>query len=158
MAAGALLALRFETGPETAPVETAVIFAQSFNDANGDLQPMDQWQRRLLVVNFWATWCAPCIEEMPDLQKVQVEYAARGVTTVGIAIDNASAVKRFRDEQNVGLPLLVQAPPVTNWFVNSATRRAHYRIQCWSIAAASSCSRSLDGCMKASYARGWTRL
>ncbi len=107
MAAGALLALRFETGPETAPVETAVLFAQSFNDANGDLQPMDQWQGRLLVVNFWATWCAPCIEEMPDLQKVQVEYAARGVTTVGIAIDNASAVKRFRDEQNVGLPLLV---------------------------------------------------
>lgn len=107
MAGGALLALRFETGPETAPVETAVLFAQSFNDANGDLQPMDQWQGRLLVVNFWATWCAPCIEEMPDLQKVQVEYAARGVTTVGIAIDNASAVKRFRDEQNVGLPLLV---------------------------------------------------
>lgn len=107
MAAGALFALRFETGPETAPVETAVLFAQSFNDANGDLQPMDQWQGRLLVVNFWATWCAPCIEEMPDLQNVQVEYAARGVTTVGIAIDNASAVKRFRDEQNVGLPLLV---------------------------------------------------
>lgn len=105
--AGALVALRLEAGPETARVETVALFAQSFNDANGDLQPMNQWQGRLLVVNFWATWCAPCIEEMPDLQKVQGEYAERGVTIVGIAIDNASAVKRFRDEQNVDLPLLV---------------------------------------------------
>ncbi|MGZ8993187.1 MAG: TlpA family protein disulfide reductase [Burkholderiaceae bacterium] len=101
------MALRFETGPETARVETAALFAQSFNDADGDLQPMNQWQGRLLVVNFWATWCAPCVEEMPDLQKVQVEYAERGVTVVGVAIDNASAVKRFRDEQKVDLPLLV---------------------------------------------------
>ena len=107
IAAGAFMALRFDAGSETVPVETAALFAQNFNDADGRLQPMNQWQGRLLVVNFWATWCAPCIEEMPDLQRVQVEYAERGVTIVGIAIDNASAVKRFRDEQNIALTLLV---------------------------------------------------
>ena len=107
IAVGALGAFRFEAGPEAPHVETAPLFAQSFNDANGDLQPMNQWRGRLLVVNFWATWCAPCIEEMPDLQKVQGEYAKHGVTIVGLAIDNASAVKRFRDEQKVDLPLLV---------------------------------------------------
>jgi thiol-disulfide isomerase/thioredoxin len=68
---------------------------------------MNQWQGGLLVVNFWATWCAPCIEEMPDLQNVQAEYATRGITVVGVAIDNAAAVRRFRDEQNVRLPLLI---------------------------------------------------
>ena len=107
VAAGALMALRFDAGSEKVPLETAALFAQSFDDADGHLQPMNQWQGRLLVVNFWATWCAPCIEEMPDLQRVQAEYAERGVTTVGVAIDNASAVKRFRDEQNIALPLLV---------------------------------------------------
>ena len=101
------MALRFDAGSETVPIPTAALFAQSFNDADGRLQPMNQWQGRLLVVNFWATWCAPCIEEMPDLQRIQAEYAQRGVAIVGVAIDNATAVKRFRDEQNVGLPLLV---------------------------------------------------
>ena len=107
VAAGALVALRFEAGSEKNPVQAAPLFTHSFNDANGQLQPMNQWQGQLLIVNFWATWCAPCVEEMPDLQKVQAEYAGRGVTTVGLAIDNPSAVKRFRDEHNVGLPLLV---------------------------------------------------
>ncbi len=107
IAAGALMALRFDTGSGGVSVQTAALFEPSFDDADGRLQPMNQWQGRLLVVNFWATWCAPCIEEMPDLQKVQAEYAERGVTIVGVAIDNASAVKRFRDEQNVAIPLLV---------------------------------------------------
>ncbi len=103
---GATMALRFDARTQKAPAATA-LFAQSFSDADGRMQAMNQWQGGLLVVNFWATWCAPCIEEMPDLQAVQVEYATRGVTIVGVAIDNATAVKRFRDEQNIGLPLLV---------------------------------------------------
>lgn len=106
LGAGATMALRFDAHPQKAPAATA-LFARSFNDAEGRMQPMNQWQGGLLVVNFWATWCAPCIEEMPDLQKVQDEYATRGVTIIGVAIDNATAVKRFRDEQNIGLPLLV---------------------------------------------------
>ncbi len=107
IAAGATMALRFDAPSEKVLINAATLLEQSFNDADGRLQPMSQWQGGLLVVNFWATWCAPCIEEMPDLQSVQAEYAERGVTIVGIAIDNASAVKRFRDEQNIALPLLV---------------------------------------------------
>lgn len=68
---------------------------------------MSQWRGRLLVVNFWATWCAPCVEEMPELQKVQHDYASRGVAVIGLGIDNAAAIRRFRDEQQIALPLLV---------------------------------------------------
>jgi thiol-disulfide isomerase/thioredoxin len=106
LGAGATMALRFDAHTQKASAATA-LFAQSFIDAEGRMQPLNQWQGGLLVVNFWATWCAPCIEEMPDLQKVQAEYATRGVTVVGVAIDNAAAVKRFREEQNIGLPLLI---------------------------------------------------
>ena len=103
---GATMALRFDAQTRKAPAATA-LFAQGFSDADGRMQPISQWQGGVLVVNFWATWCAPCIEEMPDLQEVQAEYATRGVTIIGVAIDNAAAVKRFRDEQNVRLPLLI---------------------------------------------------
>ena len=154
IAAGALIALRFEAGPETAPVETAALFAQSFDDANGDLQPMNQWQGRLLVVNFWATWCAPCIEEMPDLQKVQVEYAERGVTIVGVAIDNASAVKRFRDEQNVGLPLLIAGAAGTELVrqLGNASGALPYTVL---VDRSGSVVQSKLGRLHASQLRGW---
>lgn len=105
-AAGMTLSVRFDRRAPPMPV-AAALFAHSFNDADGRMRAISEWQGGLLVVNFWATWCAPCIEEMPDLQKVQSEYASRGVAVVGIAIDNAAAVKRFRDEQKVELPLLI---------------------------------------------------
>lgn len=86
---------------------TGTLFEQTFSDADGRPQPMKQWQGRLLVLNFWATWCAPCVEEIPELQKVEQDYATRGVAVVGLGIDNASAIRRFRDEQGIALPLLV---------------------------------------------------
>jgi peroxiredoxin len=93
-----------------APVPDAaveVFFAQTFPDADGTPQPLAQWRGRVLVVNFWATWCPPCVEEMPDLQAVRDEYRGRGVEVVGIGIDNAEKIRAFRDRMNLRLPLLV---------------------------------------------------
>jgi peroxiredoxin len=94
--------------PDTA-TDTAVeqLFSASYEDADGRLQPLAQWRGRLLVLNFWATWCAPCVEEMPELQAVQDAFASRHVTIVGLAIDSASKVRRFRDDLKLRLPLLV---------------------------------------------------
>src|SRR5512134_1586610 len=71
---------------------TTALFEQTFSDADGRPQPMKQWQGRLLVLNFWATWCAPCVEEMPELQKIERDYASRGVAVVGLGIDSSSAI------------------------------------------------------------------
>ncbi len=96
--------------PAGAPIAAAPLFAHTFDNADGQPQALTQWQGALLVVNFWATWCAPCIEEMPDFAKVQSEYAHRGVTVIGLAIDNAGDVRRFRDELKLELPLLIAGP------------------------------------------------
>jgi len=80
-------------------------FARTFNDLDGQPTEMARWRDRIVVVNFWATWCPPCVEEMPDLQRVHDEYANRGVTIVGLGIDNPSALKRFRDDHLLSLPL-----------------------------------------------------
>lgn len=104
---GFAVASRFGSAPTSVPVSATALFSHTFSDANGQPQAMSQWQGTWLVVNFWATWCAPCVEEMPDLEKVQAEYAGRGVTVVGLAIDNPTAVKQFRDSLNLKLPLLI---------------------------------------------------
>jgi len=107
LAVGATLALRHDVPSAIPSADASALFAHTFKDTQDRPQAMAQWQGDTLVVNFWATWCAPCIEEMPDLQKVQIEYVSRGVKVVGLAIDNEAAVKRFADEMQLQFPLLL---------------------------------------------------
>jgi thiol-disulfide isomerase/thioredoxin len=85
----------------------AQFFATQLKDDSGTLQPIAQWRGRILVVNFWATWCQPCREEMPAFSRLQTKYAAHGVQFVGIALDNASRVAAFRAAIPISYPLLI---------------------------------------------------
>lgn len=70
------------------------------------------WAGRPLLVNFWATWCGPCIEEMPELDRFASTQAEGGVQVVGIALDDADAVRDFLTRIPVGYPILLdQAGP-----------------------------------------------
>ncbi len=92
--------------PERVEASSAVIYATSFPDLAGNPQSLGQWQNKLLVLNFWATWCAPCKEEMPLLAKLQSEYGSKGLQIVGIAIDSRANVSNFSMASPVGYPLL----------------------------------------------------
>lgn len=76
-------------------------------DRYGKDQDFEQWRSKILIVNFWATWCEPCREEVPDLLKIQAKHAAKNVQVVGIAIDSADKVREFADEYHIGYPLLI---------------------------------------------------
>lgn len=67
---------------------------------------------RLLLVNFWASWCGPCIEEMPELERYAREQAGKGVQVIGIALDDKAAVEDFLKRVPVSYPILLdQAGP-----------------------------------------------
>lgn len=89
------------------PVDTTALLALALPDPTGRPQPMAQWRGKVLVVNFWATWCAPCREEMPDLVRAQEEYGAKGLQIVGIAVDNADKVQQFAKEIGLNYPALI---------------------------------------------------
>ena len=74
---------------------SGAIYSASFTDMVGAPQTLGKWQQKLLVINFWATWCGPCKEEMPILAKLQQKYAAQGLQIIGIAADSASNVNNF---------------------------------------------------------------
>jgi thiol-disulfide isomerase/thioredoxin len=76
-------------------------------DLAGRVQDLDQWRGKVLVVNFWATWCAPCREEIPILVGLQEKYGARGLQFVGIAIDQRDKVEVFAREFKINYAVLL---------------------------------------------------
>ena len=83
------------------------LLAVELPDVDGKTQRMDQWRGRVLVVNFWATWCAPCREEMPQFIRAQRAQGDKGLQFVGIAVDSADKVRGFNQELGVNYPTLI---------------------------------------------------
>jgi thiol-disulfide isomerase/thioredoxin len=79
----------------------------SFADLNGKAQTLSQWRGKVLVVNFWATWCPPCREEIPGLMRTQNKYVSNSVKVVGIALDNVPKVRDYVAEMSIDYSLLI---------------------------------------------------
>jgi len=79
----------------------------SLPDLAGNTRTSTEWLGKVLVINFWATWCPPCRREMPDFIQLQDEFGAQGLQFVGIAIDQADLVRDFAQSLGVNYPILV---------------------------------------------------
>lgn len=87
-----------------------IVPAMTLSDSSG--QPVTipaAWAGRPSLVNLWATWCAPCLKEMPDLQAFADAQGATGVRVVGIALDDAAAVAAFLRQHGITYPVLLDA-------------------------------------------------
>lgn len=92
-----------------APAQDAarLLWSASLNDPSGQPIALERFRGQPLVVNFWATWCAPCIKEMPELSRLHDEFASGGIRMLGIAIDSPTPVREFAARQPVSYPLVV---------------------------------------------------
>ena len=95
-----------ETG-EGANVGDAALGSASLPDLAGQPRKFGEWRGKILVCNFWATWCAPCREEIPLLMAARLKYGPGGVEIVGIAVDNSSKVRDFSASLNISYPVLL---------------------------------------------------
>jgi len=85
----------------------AKVLALELPDAADRLHPFDQWRGKVIVANFWATWCPPCLEEIPGFERLSRKYADKGAQFVGISIDSADKVRAFAQQHQVTYPLLI---------------------------------------------------
>jgi thiol-disulfide isomerase/thioredoxin len=85
----------------------AELLASRFTDLAGNPRRLVDWQGKALVCNFWATWCAPCREEMPLLEAAHRRYGPKGLQIVGVAVDSADNVRKFAGLVPVGYPLVL---------------------------------------------------
>lgn len=113
MLAGALLYNVLQTRMPAAPAAVSPAPPQlhsiPLTGLERDESLLSDWPGEILIVNFWAPWCAPCRREIPALIEVGRDYAARGVKVLGIAFDNEQQVRRFAADYAIDYPLFLGA-------------------------------------------------
>ena len=99
---------------QSGPVDAspAAIQAARFADGDGNPHTLAEFSGKVVVVNFWATWCTPCREEMPGFVKLQSRWQGRGVQFVGLAQDDPVNVAAFGLELGINYPLWLGGPEV----------------------------------------------
>ena len=91
----------------SSPGDATPLLRAPLADLSGKPRTLGEWQGRILVVNFWATWCPPCREEIPALVRARDKMLASGVEFIGIAIDNVAKVVEFARNVHISYPLLI---------------------------------------------------
>ena len=94
--------------PKIAEVATAspgAIYSAKYVGSDGASVSLGRWSDKFLVLNFWATWCAPCKEEIPVLNDIQQRFSSKGMQIVGIAADSTLNVAKFSKEIPLGYPV-----------------------------------------------------
>jgi thiol-disulfide isomerase/thioredoxin len=106
LAAGYFVAVDSQPEQPT-PDPGAVLLGVTLPDLSGHPQSLAQWRGKVLVVNFWATWCPPCLKEIPEFIRMQAHYGPKGVQFVGIAIDDKTRVLGYIQQTGLNYPVLM---------------------------------------------------
>lgn len=110
MCAGAAVAWRNQAaGQAAAAVDPAVqaLWALVLETPTGEPAPLQRYQGKPLLINFWATWCPPCVQELPMLNQFFEQHASKGLQMLGLAIDQPSAVRAFLERVPLTFPIVI---------------------------------------------------
>lgn len=92
--------------PPTVNAPANVLLDARFNTLDGKEVALKTWQNKVIVLNFWATWCPPCREEMPELSKMQDQYKNKNLVVIGLSTDDLETTKTFIQSNPVSYPVL----------------------------------------------------
>jgi thiol-disulfide isomerase/thioredoxin len=95
-----------QVAPEAAQTGVDALLVMTLPDLDGRPQPLAQWRGKVLVINYWASWCPPCIEEMPMFSRLHERHLEAGVQFVGVGMDETEKMQAFVKKSPVAYPLL----------------------------------------------------
>ncbi|MDH5611057.1 MAG: TlpA family protein disulfide reductase [Gammaproteobacteria bacterium] len=78
----------------------------AMTDLDGQIRNIKDWDGKIILLNFWATWCPPCLSEIPGFIELQKKYGEQGFQVIGIAVDNEEAVRAYAHEVKINYPVI----------------------------------------------------
>ncbi|HEY1611980.1 MAG TPA: TlpA disulfide reductase family protein [Paraburkholderia sp.] len=93
--------------PSVQPNAVGQLWSAGLTNIDGKPQSLAAYKGKPVVVNFWASWCGPCVAEMPELSAISREYAKKGIQFVGVGVDTAPNVKAFLQKVKVDYPVYI---------------------------------------------------
>ncbi len=110
-----LLTHRLTAQPQAPIVPTTAGLPDiSLPDLDGKQRSLSEWQDKVLVLNFWATWCSPCRKEIPEFIELQKEFGEKGLQFIGIAVEELEPAKEYSKHAGINYPVLVGQPTAIN--------------------------------------------
>jgi thiol-disulfide isomerase/thioredoxin len=106
---------RVEKASDTAIEE---LLTRELRSPDGKIHQTSDWRGKILIINYWASWCPPCVEEMPELVRSQTKYAAKNVLFVGIGVDSPSNIREFLEKTPVNYPIVLGGLDGATWAKN----------------------------------------
>lgn len=108
-AVGAVVFYLLSRAPSGAPKERQPAADFSMSDVNGAKRSLSSYRGKVVLLDFWATWCEPCLEELPDLARLHDSHKDQGFTLIGVAMDaeGVAVVGPFVRQNRIPYPILV---------------------------------------------------
>lgn len=78
----------------------------AMKDINGEIRNIKEWDGKVILLNFWATWCPPCLKEIPGFIELQEKYGDQGLQIIGVAVDDENIVREFATEMKMNYPIV----------------------------------------------------
>jgi len=98
-------AKQLSSAPEQPAMNSLLEF--TLPDLQGKPHNIKEWQGKILVINFWATWCPPCRKEIPEFIALQNQYGDKGLQFIGVAIEDTQPVAEFAKKIGINYPILI---------------------------------------------------
>ncbi len=88
-------------------IQTIALEEISLPNLEGKMQNLSKWQGKTLIINFWATWCPPCLKEIPDFMALQAEFKDKNIQFIGIALEDLQTVADYNAKVPINYPILI---------------------------------------------------
>ena len=104
---GAYVSVKMQPSVKSDSLAVESLMKANLPDTQGQTHALSEWRGKVLLVNFWATWCPPCVEEMPELVDLQNSSEIKNLQIVGIGVDSPSNIQQFTKKYQISYPILM---------------------------------------------------
>jgi thiol-disulfide isomerase/thioredoxin len=109
----------FDANPAAYVFEASPAPAATWQTMSGEALTLESMRGKVVLLDFWATWCKPCVKSMPELDAINRDYQARGLSVVGVSVDQgddrAKKVAKFLSKKPVGYPIVIDGQEAASW-------------------------------------------